>query len=175
MPAKIKYEQVEALRELLSKSKAMFIAEYRGMTVAQSTALRAKVRAAGGEMKVAKNTLLEVAMKEENMTALPEELITGPNVYTMAYDDPTAVAKVLRDFSKERTNKAFVIKGGILGKSVLNLSAVEALADMPPREIIVGQVVRTIAAPISGFLNVLNGPARGLMNVLNAIKDKKAA
>jgi len=175
MPAKIKYEQVEVLRKILSKAKAVFIAEYRGMTVAQSTILRAKVRAAGGEMKVAKNTLLEVAMREENMTALPETLTTGPNVYTMAYDDPAAVAKILRDFSKDKTNKAFILKGGLLGKSVLDLSTVEALADMPPREVIIGQVVRTIAAPISGFLNVLNGPVRGLLNALNAIKDKKAA
>jgi large subunit ribosomal protein L10 len=126
-------------------------------------------------MKVAKNTLVEVAMKEENMTEMPEDLFAGPNVYTMAYDDPAAVAKVLRDFSKEKTNKAFIIKGGALGKSILSLSAVEALADMPPREVVIGQVVRTIAAPISGFLNVLNGPVRGLLNVLNAIKDKKAA
>ena len=175
MPAKIKYEQVEALRKLLSKSKAVFISEYRGMTVAQSTILRAKVRAAGGEMKVTKNTLLEIAMKEENMTTFPETFTTGPNVYTMAYGDPAAVAKALRDFSKEKTNKAFIIKGGVFGKSVLDLSAVEALADMPPREVVVGQVVRTIAAPISGLLNVLNGPARSLLNVLNAIKDKKAA
>jgi len=175
MPAKIKYEQVEALKEKLSKTKAVFIAEYRGMTVAQSTLLRASVRAVGGEMKVAKNTLFEVAMKEMNMTALPESIITGPNVYTMAYEEPSVVAKVLRDFSKEKTNKAFVLKGGILGKSVLNVSAFEALADMPPREVVLGQVVRTIAAPISGFLNVLNGPVRSLLNVLNAIKDEKAA
>ena len=173
MPAKIKYEKVKALRELLSKSKAVFIAEYRGITVAQSTTLRAKVRAAGGEMKVAKNNLIEIAMKEENMTMLPEEISVGPNVYTLAYDDPAAVAKTLRDFSKEKTNKAFIIKGGVFGKSVLDLYAIEALADMPPREVIIGQVVRTIAAPISGFLNVLNGPVRGLLNVLNAIKDKK--
>jgi large subunit ribosomal protein L10 len=175
MPAKIKYEQVEALRKKLSKTKAIFIAEYRGMTVSQSTTLRARVRAVGGEMKVAKNTLLDVAMKEENMIALPEALNTGPNVYTMAYDDPAAVAKVLRDFSKEKTNKAFILKGGVLGKSVLDVSGLDALADMPPREIIIGQVVRTIAAPISGFLNVLNGPIRGLLNVLNAIKEEKVA
>ena len=175
MPAKIKYEQVEALRVKLSKTKAVFIAEYRGMTVSQSTVLRAKVRAAGGEMKVAKNTLLEVAMKEENMVAFPEALITGPNVYTMAYGDPAAVAKVLRDFSKEKTNKAFILKGGVLGKRVLDVTALEALAEMPPREVVLGQVVRTIAAPISGFLNVLNGPIRGLVNALNAIKDKKAS
>jgi len=175
MPANIKYEQVKDLRAKLSKTKAIFIAEYRGMTVAQSTKLRALVRAAGGEMKVAKNTLLEVAMKEENMTVLPESIITGPNVYTMAYDDPSAVAKVIRDFSKEKTNKAFILKGGLLGNSILNVAALEALADMPPREVMLGQVVRTIAAPISGFLNVLNGPVRGLLNVLNAIKEKKDA
>lgn len=173
MPAKIKFEQVEGLRVKLSKAKAVFVAEYRGMTVAQSTALRSKVRAVGGEMKVAKNTLVAVAMKEENMATLPDDMIAGPNVYTIAYNDPAAVAKVLRDFSKEKTNKAFILKGGVLGASVLNLASVEALADMPPREVIIGQVVRTIAAPISGFLNVLNGPIRGLANVLNAIKEKK--
>lgn len=173
MPAKIKFEQVEDLRSKLNKAKAVFVAEYRGMTVAQSTVIRAKVRAAGGEMKVAKNTLVAVAMKEENMAVLPEALVAGPNIYTLAYDDPASVAKVLRDFSKDKANKAFVIKGGCLGSSILNAASLEALADMPPREVVLGQVVRTIAAPISGFLNVLNGPIRGLANVLNAIKDKK--
>lgn len=174
MPAKIKYEQVEGLRAKFGKAKAVFVAEYRGMTVAQSTTLRARVRAAGGEMKVAKNTLVAIAMKEENMAALPEDMTAGPNVYTLAYNDPSAVAKVLSDFSKEKLNKAFILKGGSLGASLLNAAGIGSLADMPPRDVMLGQVVRTIAAPISGFLNVLNGPVRGLANVLNAIKEKKS-
>ena len=83
MPAKIKYELVDGLREKLSKTKAVFVGEYRGMTVAQSTALRHKVREAGGELKVAKNSLFAIAMKEAGLEALPEELMKGPNIFAL--------------------------------------------------------------------------------------------
>ena len=74
MPAKIKYEQVAVLREKLERTEAVFVGEYRGMTVAQSTALRVKVRAAGGELKVAKNTLFAIAMKESGLESLPDSM-----------------------------------------------------------------------------------------------------
>ncbi|MBQ3396525.1 MAG: 50S ribosomal protein L10, partial [Synergistaceae bacterium] len=86
MPAKIKYELVDGLREKLSKSKAVFVGEYRGMTVAQSTALRSKVRQAGGELKVAKNALFAIAMKEAGLNALPEDMMKGPNIFALCYD-----------------------------------------------------------------------------------------
>ena len=173
MPAKVKYEQVEMLRSKLSKSQAVFVGEYRGMTVAQITALRAQVRAAGGEMKVTKNTLMKIAMNEEGMPALPDDISRGPNVFTLAYGDPVAVAKALRDFAKDRTNKFFSIKGGILGDSVLSADQLGALADLPSREVMLGMVVSTIVAPISGLLTVLSGPARGLATCLDQIREKK--
>lgn len=173
MPAKVKYEQVEMLRSKLSKSQAVFVGEYRGMTVAQITALRAQVRAAGGEMKVTKNTLMRIAMNEEGMPAFPDEISRGPNVFTLAYGDPVAVAKALRDFAKDRTNKFFSIKGGVLGDSVLSADQLGALADLPSREVLLGMVVSTIAAPISGLLTVLSGPARGLATCLDQIREKK--
>lgn len=173
MPAKVKYEQVEMLRSKLSKSQAVFVGEYRGMTVAQITALRAQVRAAGGEMKVTKNTLMKIAMNEEGMPTLPDDISRGPNVFTLAYGDPVAVAKALRDFAKDRTNKFFSIKGGVLGDSVLSADQLGALADLPSREVLLGMVVSTIAAPISGLLTVLSGPARGLATCLDQIREKK--
>ena len=88
MPAAVKYEQVATLKEKLERSKAVFVGEYRGMTVAQSTALRARVREANGELKVAKNTLFAIAMKEAGLAALPEEMMAGPNIYALCYDDP---------------------------------------------------------------------------------------
>ena len=84
MPAAVKFEQVEMLRSKLSKSQAVFVGEYRGMTVAQITALRSQVRAAGGEMKVAKNTLMRIAMSEEGMVSFPDDMSRGPNVFTLA-------------------------------------------------------------------------------------------
>lgn len=173
MPAKIKYEQVQLLKEKLEKSSAVFVGEYRGMTVAQSTRLRALVRSVGGELKVAKNTLFSIAMKEAGMAALPESMTAGPNVYALCYDDPVAVAKVLKDYAAEKTQKAFQLKGGILEDTPLTLQQVQALADLPSRDILIGQVVRTVAAPLTGLVTVLSGTMRGLVTCLSQVKDQK--
>ncbi|MBR1671743.1 MAG: 50S ribosomal protein L10 [Fretibacterium sp.] len=175
MPAKVKYEQVDLLKEKLSRSSAVFVGEYRGMTVAQSTALRSRVRAAGGELKVAKNTLFAIAMKEAGLEALPESMTTGPNIYALCYDDPVAVAKVLKEYATDKTQKAFLLKGGLLDKTLLDLNQLYALADLPSKDVLRGQVVRTIAAPISGLVNVLSGTMRGLVTCLAQIRDKKEA
>ncbi len=173
MPAKIKYELVDGLKEKLSKTKAVFVAEYRGMTVAQSTDLRKKVREAGGELKVAKNTLFKIAMKEAGLKELPDEMTAGPNIYAICYDDPVAVAKVLKEYANDKTQKAFILKGGLLESQQLNLAQVMALADLPSKEVLRGQVVRTIAAPLSGLVNVLSGTMRNFVTCLAQIRDKK--
>ena len=175
MPAKIKYEQVAVLREKLERTEAVFVGEYRGMTVAQSTALRVKVHAAGGELKVAKNTLFAIAMKEAGLESLPDSMVVGPNIYALCYGDPVGVAKVLKEYSTDKTQKAFVLKGGLLGKMALDQSQVYALADLPSKDALVEQVVRTIAAPLSGLVTVLSGTMRGLVTCLGQIRDKKEA
>lgn len=173
MPAKMKYELVGGLVEKLSKSKAVFVGEYRGMTVAQSTALRAKVRQAGGELKVSKNTLFAIAMKEAGLNALPEDMMKGPNIFALCYDDPVSVAKVLKEYANDRTQKAFILKGGLLETQQLDLNQLMALADLPSRDVLRGQVVRTIAAPLSGLVNVLAGTMRNFVTVLDQIRAKK--
>ncbi|MBR6901823.1 MAG: 50S ribosomal protein L10 [Synergistaceae bacterium] len=173
MPAKIKYELVDALKEKLSKTKAVFVGEYRGMTVAQSTALRKKVREAGGELKISKNTLFRIAMKEAGLAELPEEMTKGPNIYALCYDDPVAVAKVLKEYVSDKSQKAFILKGGLLESQQLNLAQLMALADLPSKEVLRGQVVRTIAAPLSGLVNVLSGTMRNFVTCLAQIRDKK--
>lgn len=173
MPAAIKFEQVADLKARLERAKAVYIGEYRGMTVAESTVLRAKVREAGGELKVAKNTLFAIAMKEAGLTPFDEALSAGPSIYALCYDEPVAVAKVLKDYANDKTQKAFKLKGGLLDGKALDLDQLYALADLPPKEIMRGQVVRTIAAPISGLVNVLSGTIRGFVTVLSQIKDQK--
>jgi large subunit ribosomal protein L10 len=173
MPAKIKYEQVDLLKSKLEKVTAVFVGEYRGMTVAQSTRLRVLVRGANGELKVAKNTLFSIAMKEAEMEDLPELMTAGPNVYALCYGDPVAVAKVLKDYAADKTQKAFVLKGGLLGKVVLNAAQIQALADLPPKDILIGQVVRTVAAPLTGLVTVLSGTLRGLVTCLDQIREQK--
>ena len=175
MPAKIKYELVEGLKEKLERSKALYVGEYRGMTVAQSTALRARVREAGGELKVAKNTLFAIAMREAGFGELPDSMMTGPNIFALCYDDPVAVAKVLKDYATDKSQKAFRLKGGLLEGTELDLDRLYALAGLPSKDALRAQAVRTIAAPISGLVNVLSGPMRGLVTCLAQISDKKDA
>jgi large subunit ribosomal protein L10 len=173
MPATIKYEQVSLLKGKLEKSVAVFVGEYRGMTVAQSTRLRAKVREAGGELKIAKNTLFAIAMKEAGLEALPESLAAGPNIYALCYADPVGVAKILSDYATDKTQKAFILKGGLLGKNALSAAQVQALANLPPKEVLIGQVVRTVAAPLTGLVTVLSGTVRGLVTCLDQIRERK--
>ena len=173
MPATVKFEQVDELREKLEKAQAVFVAEYRGMTVGKITSLRAKVRQAGGEMKGAKNTLFKIAMKEAGMTSFKEESVLGPNIYTIAYGDPVAVAKALKEFVSDKANKELEIKAGVLEKAQLTSAQVLALADMPSKDVMIAMTVRTIAAPLTGLVTVLSGPIRSLATVLSQIRDQK--
>lgn len=174
MPTQAKRKMIDSLVELLKKSKAVFITEYRGLTVSKISDCRKRIRMAGGEMKVCKNTLVRIALSECGMPQA-SEIDAGPNGYVMAYGDIAAVAKAIRDFSKERGNEALVVKGAIFDGQVLTKEQVFSLADLPPREQLIAQVVGTIAAPLRGLVTVLSGPQRGLVTALAQVKDKKAA
>jgi large subunit ribosomal protein L10 len=172
MPTQKKREMIDELKESLSRSQAVFLCEYRGLTVKKIGDLRGRIRKAGGEMKVTKNTLMRIALAEGGFPSV-QQYEEGPNVYTLAYKDAAAVAKALRDFSKEKGNEALVLKAVLLGKSVLDASGISALADLPPREVILAQVVGTIAAPLRSLVTVLSGPARGLVTCIQQIRDQK--
>ncbi|MFA0889262.1 MAG: 50S ribosomal protein L10 [Synergistales bacterium] len=172
MPTEYRVQQVAMLKEMLGKAETVFVCEYRGLTVAKITDIRSRIRKAGGEMKIARNTLMRLALEEMGHPA-PDELTSGPNVYTLVYGEIADVAKTLRDFSKEKGNEALVVKGGIMGKEVLDQAQVFALADLPPREQLLAQVVGTIAAPMRGLVTVLSGPARGLVTCLSQVQEQK--
>ena len=173
MPTQAKRENIDMLAEALKRSDAVFIAEYRGLTVKKISAVRKLIRQAGGEMKVCKNTLMRIALKECDMVQA-SEIDFGPNGYIFSYGDAAAVAKAIRDFSKEKGNEALVIKGAILGgQQILNKDQVFALADLPSKEALIAQVVGTIAAPLRGLVTVLSGPQRNFVTVLERIKEQK--
>ena len=172
MPSESRIQQVALLREKLQEAEAVFVCEYRGLTVAKITALRAAIRNAGGEMTVAKNTLMEISMREESIP-VPDEFMTGPNAFTVARTDPAAVAKVIRDFSKEKGNDALVIKGVVLGQHILGADQVRALADLPSRDVLLGQLAGTMIAPVRGLVTVLSGTTRGLVTCLSRISEQK--
>lgn len=173
MPTQAKRESIDMLAEALKRSDAVFITEYRGLTVKKISAVRKLIRQAGGEMKVCKNTLMRIALKECDMVQA-SEIDFGPNGYVLSYGDAAAVAKAIRDFSKEKGNEALVIKGAILGgQQLLSKEQVFALADLPSKETLIAQVVGTIAAPLRGLVTVLSGPQRNFVTVLERIKEQK--
>ena len=172
MPTEAKREMIDSLVELLKKSDAVFITEYRGLTVKKITDCRKRIREAGGEMKVCKNTFMRKALDECGMIQAPE-FDKGPNGYVLSYGDPAAVAKAIRDFSKEKGNEALVVKGAIFAGKLLSQAEVFALADLPSKDQLLAQLVGTLAGPIRGLVTVLSGPARGFVTCLSQIKENK--
>ncbi|GAB4563325.1 MAG: 50S ribosomal protein L10 [Geothermobacteraceae bacterium] len=167
-----KEQLVAELAGKLASVKAAFIADYRGLTVEQANDLRNKLREAGVEYQVVKNTLLKLAIRDTESACL-EEFLQGPTAIAMAGEDPVAPAKVLSEFAK--ANDKFELKGGMLDGKKLDIAGIKALSDLPSREVLLAKVLGSMNAPVSNFVGVLAAVPRSLVQVLAAIQDKKAA
>ncbi len=162
---------VSEIQEKLQKSKAVVLADYRGLNVQEVTELRKKLREAGVEYKVAKNTLTSRAAKAVNIEGL-DEYLSGPTALAFGYGDAVTPAKILSTFAKD--HKKLEIKGGVLEGKVIDFRMVKTLADLPSREALLGQVAGLMQAPMRGLVTVLSGPARNLVYALEAIRKQKA-
>jgi large subunit ribosomal protein L10 len=138
--------------------------------VEQDTELRNALRKAGVEYKVVKNTLTRFAAKENGLEGL-DTYLNGPTAMASSAD-AVAPAKVLSEFAKKYDK--LKIKVGVVEGKVIDVSGVKALAELPPREVLIARVLGGFNAPISGLVNVLNGNIRGLVVALNAIAEQKA-
>jgi large subunit ribosomal protein L10 len=167
-----KKEAVQQLVEKLKSASSGVLVDYRGLTVEQDTDLRNELRKAGVEYKVVKNTLTRFAANETGYEAL-DPFLHGPTSLALTYEDPVAAAKVLSEFAKK--NDKLEIKAGFVDGKVIDVNGIKALAELPPKEVLIAKVLGGFNAPISGFVNVLNGNLRGLAVALNAIAEKKAA
>lgn len=172
MPTAAKTDQVAEIKEKLSSSKAVIMADYRGLSVKEMQALRAKLREGGSEIKVYKNTLTEIALRE---LALPnmDELLSGPTAFVFSESDPVAPAKALIDFAKE--HKALELKGGFIDNQVIGADGVKAVAALPTREELIAKLLGSMQSPMANFARVLNGPAGAFARALNAVAQQKAA
>jgi Ribosomal protein L10 len=165
-----KKNRVAEMKEKLSQGKGIVLADYRGISVALDTKLRRQMREAGVEYRVAKNAFTRIAAEELGISGLDEHL-TGPVAIAISYEDAVAPAKVLAGFSKE--NKVLKLKAGILDGKVINADEVNALAELPSKEVLLAKLMGSMNAPISGFVNVLHGNLRGLVCALDAIRAQK--
>lgn len=162
---------VQEIKGKLEASKGAVLADYRGLNVAQVTELRRRLREAGVEYKVVKNTLTKLAAAELGLEGL-NPYLEGPTAIAFGIEDPVAPAKILSEFAK--TNKALEIKAGVLEGKVIDFNGVKALADLPSREVLLAKVLGGMQAPLYGFANVLQGNLRNLVYVLEAIRKQKA-
>jgi large subunit ribosomal protein L10 len=167
-----KVKAVDELRETLQTAKAVFVADYRGIPVGRLTELRRRLRAADGRLKVAKNTLTRIAAKEAGVEALIS-LLEGPVALAFSFGEPATTAKVLNEFNREF--KLLEIKGGVLDGRLISPNQVRVLADLPPFEVLMTRAIGGMKGPLYGLANVLSGPLRNLICVLEAVREKQAA
>jgi len=171
MPTKQKAETIQLIKEKLEKAQAVVLTDYRGLNVAQVTELRKKLRDAGVEYKVLKNTLTKIAAKEVGIDEAIDNYLEGPIALAFTYDDPVAVAKILADYAKDHDK--LEIKAGILENKIIDAAGVNALAKLPAREVLIAQALAGMQAPISGLVNVLQGSIRNLVYALDAVRAQK--
>ena len=165
-----KREVVEGISARMKAAKAMVFADYRGLTVEQDTQLRNALRKAGVDYKVVKNTLTRFAANENGLEGL-DTYLSGPTAMASSDTDPVAPAKVLSEYAKKYDK--LELKVGVVEGKIIDPSGIKALAELPPREVLIAQVLGTLNAPISGLVTVLNGNIRGLVVALNAIAEQK--
>lgn len=172
-PRPEKVAVVDEVRERLTNSQAALLTEYRGITVADMSVLRRSLRAAGGEYKIYKNTLVRFAARDLDLDI--EDLLTGTTaiafVPTDSTGDTVTVAKVLRDFAK--TNPNLVVKGGVLGDKLLSAADATALADVAPREELLSRFAGGLQAPMQNMAGLLQAPLRDFANLLTALIEDK--
>ena len=164
-----KSEMMVRYSKWLDKSQAMFLLEYSKMDMKVIDGIRAKVREAGGESHVVKNTLMQKVLNQDEFAKMD---FTGTTLVGFAFSDAAAVAKVMIDITKD---EAFKIKGGYLEKNVISANQVKALASLPPLPVMRAQLLGTIMAPASQLARIIAEPARSVAAVVQAHVTKEEA
>ena len=159
---------VEEIAEQLQSADAVFAVDYRGISVAQAADLRERLREVDSRFRVVKNSLSERAADRAGLESI-KPMLAGPTALTFVSGDAAAAAKALNDAA--RSMQLLEFKGGILGGSLLSPDDMRSIARLPSRDVLIGQLVATIAAPLSGLVRTLNALVGGLAIQLQAIVD----
>ena len=166
-----KREVVTALHDVFAKTGVVVVAHYAGLTVSAITKLRSEMRGAGGQVKVAKNRLVKLALEGTDAKGIAD-LLKGPTCLAFSAD-PVAAPKIAVKFAK--ANEKFVILGGAMGSTVLDAKGVNSLADLPSLDDLRGKLIGLLQAPASKIARTLNEPGAQLARVFGAYGNKEAA
>lgn len=162
---------IDDLSQTLKENKVLVMADFRGLSVEEVNELKKGIKEVGGKLKVAKKTLLNLALKENGVDFDTRQYV-GPLAFVFGPEETEVPKKI---FSYAKKNDKLKIEGGILEKKAISGKDVESLAKMPGKQEMLAKLVGTINAPISGFVWALSGNLSGLVNVVKAIADKKEA
>lgn len=165
MPSQSKKDRLEVLKEKLEKSRAFAIVDYEGTNVADQVELRSKLKEAGAEFFVSKNTLIKLALENEELAAVLE----GMNALVFSYDDQVGAFKQLVDFQEEK--EKLTLKKGWMEDRVLSTEQIIELSKLPSKDELIGQLLARLQSPASGLVNVLKAGQRDLVYVLKAIQE----
>jgi large subunit ribosomal protein L10 len=171
MPTDAKRQAVAELADLLRESSALAVADYRGLTVSQMQTVRRSLRESGVQLHVAKNRLVKIAADDAERQAL-KPMLDGPTAIVASTGDEVAMAKALQEAFRPFA-RTVNIRGGLLGTQAIDAAALQRLATLPSREVLLGKLAGGMVAPISGMAGVLAGNLRNLVGVLSAVRDKK--
>jgi large subunit ribosomal protein L10 len=160
---------VDEIAAQISDADAIFAVDYRGTSVPQAAALRAKLRDADTTFRIVKNSLTERAADKAGADTL-KELLEGPTAFAFVRGDAAAAAKALNDFTREQA--AFQFKGGVLDGEPLSVDEIKAIARLPTREVLNAQLVGVVASPLTGLVRGLNGLIQGLALQLGQIAEQ---
>jgi len=163
---------VAEIAEQIKESDAVFAVDYRGISVTQAAAVRAQLRDADATFRVVKNSLTERAADEAGMEQL-KAMLTGPTALTFVRGDAASAAKAISTFNKETSLLEF--KGGVMNGETLEVEQLQAIAKLPTRDVLYGQLVGMVAAPITGLARSLGGLLGGLAVALGQVAEKKAS
>lgn len=170
MPTAEKAEAIEQLTEWLRESKGTVLLDYRGLNVADITALRRELANQSVEFHVAKNTLLRIAAERADVTIEPE-LLVGPTALAFGMSDEVAPAKAMTDFAKR--NRVVHVKGGVVSGQTVSAEQVGRIAELPSRDVLMSQLLGVLQAPMSRTLGVVQAPAREIAGLAQALMQKR--
>ena len=169
----LKIEQVGQIADKLRSAKVVVLTDYRGLTVSQIGDLRAKLRQGDVEYRVVKNTLAKRAAEDAGVPDLGPAL-TGPVAFALGYDDLSAPPRLLQEWARS-TRLKLDITGGLVEGRFFPAEQVRQLADLPPRDVLIAQLLGTLQAPAASLLTAISSPAQQLMSVLEQKKNSMEA
>ncbi|WP_124060672.1 50S ribosomal protein L10 [Gordonibacter sp. Marseille-P4307] len=172
MPNAQNQAMMASIKEDLTDVKAVWVVDYRGLSVKEVEGLRRDIREADASMKVYKNTLVRIALKELDMASL-DEVLEGPSAFVFCKNDPVASAKALTEFAKD--NDKLVIKGGMMDGDFVNAGQFDAVASLPSREQLLAQIAGAISGVARGLAVSINGVPSGLARTIQQVSEQKPA